>query len=166
MKKSTISKVVKHLTNQMTALSIEECSMKTQVKLTVIKIKESKKKRKEIGSLISQISNPLTRDPNQAQTLLSQAHDSIFFKAVMDQASLDRAAVGLIKGLKSQQKEVQAIQAKKKDLYSLINEVSPRVPTKVTISKDEEGVHLAHCFQGEYDSSCKYGKDQCCPAKA
>jgi hypothetical protein len=27
--------------------------------------------------------------------------------------------------------------------------------------KYTEGVHLAHCFQGEYKTTCKYGDDNC-----
>ena len=27
-----------------------------------------------------------------------------------------------------------------------------------------EGVHLRHCYQGEYEDSCKYGEEDC-PAK-
>lgn len=36
--------------------------------------------------------------------------------------------------------------------------------------RDDTAVHLAHCFQGEYEDSCKYGfgheDDAKCPAKA
>ena len=32
--------------------------------------------------------------------------------------------------------------------------------------RDDAGVHLAHCNQGEYCGSCKYGEDQSCPALA
>jgi len=30
--------------------------------------------------------------------------------------------------------------------------------------KDDKGVHLSHCYQGEYKTTCKYG-DLNCPAK-
>jgi hypothetical protein len=40
---------------------------------------------------------------------------------------------------------------------------------KIIIPKEEEkqdysGVHLRHCYQGEYEDGCKYGEDDC-PAK-
>ena len=35
---------------------------------------------------------------------------------------------------------------------------------KKEISINTDGVHLKHCFQGEYKYGCKYGNDNC-PAK-
>ena len=32
------------------------------------------------------------------------------------------------------------------------------------ISDKEKGVHLSHCYQGEYKTTCKYGEPDC-PAK-
>ena len=29
------------------------------------------------------------------------------------------------------------------------------------IHPDNVGIHLSHCYQGEYDISCKYGDDNC-----
>jgi len=33
------------------------------------------------------------------------------------------------------------------------------------MEENEKKVHLRHCYQGEYDTSCKYGDDENCPAK-
>ena len=30
---------------------------------------------------------------------------------------------------------------------------------------DIRGQHLSHCYQGEYQSGCKYGEDETCPAR-
>jgi hypothetical protein len=29
------------------------------------------------------------------------------------------------------------------------------------VARDHPGVHMSHCFQGEYEGSCKYGDDDC-----
>ena len=31
---------------------------------------------------------------------------------------------------------------------------------------NDSAVHLAHCFQGEYKTTCKYGEDETCPARS
>jgi len=35
----------------------------------------------------------------------------------------------------------------------------------IKVPGEKDGVHLRHCYQGEYSDSCKYG-DEDCPAKS
>jgi hypothetical protein len=55
------------------------------------------------------------------------------------------------------------------DLYSYTNDNTEYIGYKIIIPQEEpkqdyNGVHLRHCYQGEYEDGCKYGENDC-PAK-
>ena len=50
-----------------------------------------------------------------------------------------------------------------KRFAKLVDKIFGTKSRKTKRSKDY-GVHMTHCFQGEYEHSCKYGEDNVCPA--